>query len=82
MLPAETAALSTPWGVLVPNRQTKRDQVAVVYDRGSPPPEITIQSIAGNVQSVIADGVAVAVVAQAAGPALSPEDILLVERYI
>jgi hypothetical protein len=31
---------------------------------------------------VLADGIAVAVVARACGPLISPEDVLLVERHI
>ncbi len=71
-----------PQGAFVPDSRTNRDQVAVVYDKGNPPPEITIRAISGSVQSVLADGVAVAVVAHAAGPGLSAEDVLLVERTV
>lgn len=78
--PPREAATAEPRGMLVPNSRTNRDQVAVVYDKGNPPPEITIRSISGEVQSVLADGVAVAVVARAAGPGLSAEDVILVER--
>ncbi|KIN64767.1 hypothetical protein Z946_3659 [Sulfitobacter noctilucicola] len=73
---------AAPQGMLVPDSSTDHDKVAVVYDKGAPPPEITIRTIAGNVHSVLADGVAVAVVARAAGPGLSVEDILLVERAV
>ena len=68
-----------PKGILVPDRQTKRDKVAVVYENGETPPEITVQAISGSVSSVHADSVAVAVVARANGPDLSAEDVLLVE---
>lgn len=72
----------TPMGILVPDRYTKRDKVAVVYDKGDPPPRITVQEISGTVSSVHADGVAVAVVARATGPDLLAEDVLLVERSL
>lgn len=73
---------AAPQGAFVPDSRTNRDHVAVVYDKGNPPPEITIRAISGSVQSVLADGVAVAVVAHAAGPGLSAEDVLLVERTV
>ena len=68
-----------PKGILVPDRRTQRDKVAVVYENGETPPEITVKAISGWVSSVHADGVAVAVVARAYGPDLSAEDVLLVE---
>lgn len=71
-----------PKGVLVPDTQTKRDKVVVVYQQGSPPPEITVHEVSGTVCTVHADGVAVAVVARANGPDLTPEDVLLVERVV
>ena len=63
-------------------KRPKRDKVAVVYDKGDPPPHITVQEISGTVSSVHADGVAVAVVARATGPDLLAEDVLLVERSL
>lgn len=69
-----------PHGILVPDTRNQRDRVAVVYAKGHPPPEITVEAISGTVTSVLADGVAVAVIARASGPDLSPEDVLLVER--
>ena len=56
-------------------------RIAVVYDHGDPPPEITILRTAGNVQTVLANGVAVAIVACADGPDLAAEDVMLVERF-
>ena len=56
------------------------DQVAVVYDKGQTPPEITIMQVSGFVHTVLADGIAVAVVACTSGPAPSAENVLLVER--
>lgn len=71
-----------PQGVLVPDTASKHDNVAVVYNKGDTPPEITVKAISGDVQTVLADGIAVAVVARASGPVISPEDVLLVERCI
>lgn len=71
-----------PQGILVPDAAHKCDKVAVVYTKGHTPPEITVQTISGAVQTVLADGIAVAVVARASGPMISPEDVLLVERYV
>ncbi|WP_370401714.1 hypothetical protein [Sulfitobacter sp. JB4-11] len=71
-----------PQGLLVPDTTEKCDRVAVVFDKGQAPPEITIKEISGSVHTVLADGIAVAVVARAAGPAPSAEDVLLVERYV
>ncbi len=72
----------SPQGALVPNTIHNYDQVAVVYDKGQTPPEITIREVSGSVHTVLADGVAVAVIARASGPAVSAEDVLLVERVI
>ena len=67
-------------GALVPDTLQDRDQVAVVYNKGDQPPEITIHKISGTVHSVLANGIAVAVVARASGPAPTVDDVLLVER--
>jgi hypothetical protein len=71
-----------PQGVLVPDTDFKHDQVAVVYNKGDTPPKITVKTISGDVQTVLANGIAVAVVARAFGPTISPEDVLLVERHV
>jgi hypothetical protein len=68
-----------PQGALVPDEQQEQDQIAVVYDRGNPP-KITIRQVSGTVHTVLADGVAVAVIASASGPAPTAADVLLVER--
>ncbi len=82
-MPSEHTRPSTaPQGALVPDNLRDCDQVAVVYNKGETPPEITIRDVSGSVQTVLADGVAVAVIASAAGRALSPDDVLLVERAI
>ncbi|MDF1728011.1 MAG: hypothetical protein P1U53_09700 [Sulfitobacter sp.] len=71
-----------PQVALVPDTAHDCDQVAVVYNRGETPPEITVEETAGSVQTVLVNGVAVAVIARAFGPAVRPEDVLLVERHI
>ena len=72
-------SVGLPQGILVPDRTTKRDKVAVIYGTGHPPPRITVHNISEVVSSVHADGIAVAVVARADGPGLCAEDVLLVE---
>lgn len=69
-------------GALVPDRTEDMDHIAVVYDKGDTPPQITIKQVSGSVHTVLANGVAVAVVARAYGNAPSPADVLLVERRI
>ncbi len=79
--PQAAEAETTPQGALVPDLLHDCDQIAVVYDKGRTPPEITIKQVSGFVHTVLADGIAVAVVARASGPAPSAEDVLLVERF-
>ena len=67
---------------LVPHSDDGCDHIAVVYKKGDAPPEITIHEVSGSVHTVCADGVAVAVVARADGPAPQADDVLLVERYV
>ncbi|UWR23756.1 hypothetical protein [Sulfitobacter sp. S190] len=70
-------------GALVPDgREDDKDHIAVVYDKGDTPPLITIEEVSGTVHTVLANGVAVAVVADAAGRAPSAADVLLVERSV
>lgn len=71
-----------PQGSLVPDSLHNCDQVAVVYDKGQTPPHITVKRVSGSVHTVLADGVAVAVVASASRPTLNPDDVLLVERSV
>ena len=80
--PMNDATAPCPQGLLVPDATQKCDHVAVVVDKGQNPPEITIKQVSGTVHTVLADGVAVAVVARATGPAPSVEDVLLVERHV
>ena len=82
LLPFTAPTEPGPQGALVPDSMRDNDQIAVIYDKGQTPPEITIHAVSGNVYTVMADGVAVAVVASATGPAPSKEDVLLVERTI
>ena len=67
-------------GALVPDSLQDSDHIAVVYDKGETPPEITILQVSGTVHTVCANGVAVAVVARTTGPVLEVDDVLLVER--
>lgn len=71
-----------PQGALVPDMARDCDQVAVVYNKGESPPEITVKTVSNSVQTVLANGVAVAVIASAFGPTISPDDVLLVERCV
>lgn len=82
LMPNAQASQAAPQGAFVPDIMHDCDQVAVVYNKGETPPEITIRQVSGSVHTVLADGVAVAVIARAAGPAVSPEDVLLVERSV
>ena len=70
-----------PEGAFIPVDEDDDDRIAVVYKSGDAPPEITIFETADNVQTVCANGVAVAVVAGCESPKLTVNDILLVERY-
>ena len=69
-------------GALVPDSLHNSDHIAVVYNKGDTPPEITVHEVSGCVHKVCANGVAVAVVACSSGPALHAEDVLLVERTV
>ncbi len=72
--------MSSPEGALVRNTLHACDQIAVVYDKGQTPPTVTITQVSGSVHTVMADGIAVAVVARASGPAPCVDDVVLVER--
>lgn len=73
--------LFQPEGAFMSDLEDKGDHVVVVYPHEKGPPEITVQSTAQDVQTVLADGIAVAVVARADGPQLFPSDIVLVEHH-
>lgn len=81
-MPVASHPCSGPEGAIIPDVAEDEDKIAVVYDRGQTPPTITITDIAGGVQTVHANGVAVAVVACADGPRLTVDDVLLVERFV
>lgn len=75
-------AQSAPIGASVPDAEAPYDHVAVIYPKGQTPPMITVETLSDTVQTVLADGVAVAVVARADGPTLIPSDVLLIERVV
>ena len=75
-------ASDIPQGALISGGRFGEDKIAVVYDHGDTPPEITVEQTAGQIQTILANGVAVAIVACARGPRVSAEDVLLVERYM
>ncbi|AVL54794.1 hypothetical protein CEP88_05735 [Roseobacter denitrificans] len=71
-----------PEGAVIAAAQgAAHSRIAVYYDHASPPPEITISRSAGLVQTVLADGIAVAIVAGAKEPDLHKEDVVLIARY-
>ncbi|QFT60228.1 hypothetical protein FIU94_15480 [Sulfitobacter sp. THAF37] len=82
MLPTAIRSEPGPQGALVPDSLRDSDKIAVIYDKGQTPPEITIRRDSGSVHTVLADGIAVAIVASANGPAPSKDDVLLVERAV
>lgn len=67
---------------LVPDSDEKHDHVAVIYQGGKEPPQITIDQVSDQVHTVFANGIPVAVVASADGYAPAPEDVLLVEHFL
>ncbi|MEH6644266.1 hypothetical protein [Sulfitobacter sp.] len=69
-------------GALIPDARGETDHIAVVYDEGEAPPEITINKVSVSVHTVLANGVAVAVIASANGKAPNVSDVLLVERWV
>ena len=82
LLPCVSAFEPGLHGALVPDSYDENDHIAVVFNKGETPPEITIHEVSGSVHTVCANGIAIAVVASATGPAPSADDVLLVERYI
>ncbi len=73
---------ASPLGSLVHDAMHNCDQIAVVYDKGQRPPHITVTCGPGSVHTVLADGIAIAIVASASRPTLSPDEVLLVERSL
>ena len=82
LMPLKAECEKGPTGALVPNAKGDTDHIAVVYDKGETPPTITIKQVSGTVHTVLADGIAIAVVARSTGDAPSASDVLLVERSI
>lgn len=82
LMPPQAHCERGPKGALVPDAYGETDHIAVVYDKGDTPPEITIKQISGSVHTVLANGIAVAVVARSNGTAPSVSDVLLVERRV
>lgn len=71
-----------PQGALIPDTDAGFDHIAVVYDEGEQPPEITIKQVSGTVHTVLANGIAVAVIAKASGKVPCVSDVVLVERSV
>ncbi|WP_227269332.1 hypothetical protein [Roseobacter weihaiensis] len=69
-------------GALIADNTASDDRIVVLYDHGAPPPEITISQTAGQIQTVLANGVAVAVIARSGRPRLTAQDVVLVERFV
>jgi hypothetical protein len=82
LMPLQAEYERGPKGALVPDIEGDTDHIAVVYDKGDTPPEITITQVSGSVHTVLANGIAVAVVARSTGEAPSASDVLLVERSV
>jgi hypothetical protein len=80
LMPVQAQCEKGLQGALIPDCNEDMDHIAVVYDKGDTPPHITIKQVSGSVHTVLADGIAVAVVARATGKAPTPADVLLVER--
>jgi len=82
LMPPQAHCERGPMGALIPDAHGEADHIAVVYDKGETPPEITIKQVSGSVHTVLANGIAVAVVARSNGIAPCVADVLLVERRI
>ena len=80
-MPMGLGASGSPQGALISTQADNEQRIAVVYEHGETPPEITIKQTARNIQTVMANGVAIAIVACAAGPQISVTDVVLVERF-
>lgn len=80
-MPVSPKSVSGPEGALFADEAEAKGKIAVIYDHGDTPPEITIEGDKGPIQTILADGVAIVIVACARGPNLSTQDVVLVERY-
>jgi len=81
-MPVSAHRAQAPEGAILPDADEETDQIAVVYSRGENPPVVTISRISEKLQMVLADGIAVAIVASHDGNRLTPQDVLLVERFV
>ena len=81
-MPVSAHSAQEPEGALLQDAEDAADTIAVVYTKGQTPPEITISHVSDTLQMVLADGVAVAIVASHYGARLKPQDVLLVERFV
>ncbi|MEM7521305.1 MAG: hypothetical protein AAF307_09730 [Pseudomonadota bacterium] len=81
-MPPAHVGVQAPQGALVPSPDAARDHVAVVYERRLGPPEITVKNPGACVQTVLADGMPIAIIASASAPSITAADVLLVERVL
>ncbi len=82
LMPAQAHCERGPKGALIPDAHGEADHIAVVYDKGDTPPEITIKQVSSSVHTVLANGIAVAVVARLNGTAPRVSDVILMERRV
>ncbi|GFE51662.1 hypothetical protein So717_34150 [Roseobacter cerasinus] len=66
--------------VIVPQPCAGALGLAVIYDRNSPPPRITITQVSQMIQTIHADGIAVAVMACAQSAGMNADDVPLIQR--
>lgn len=82
LMPMAKITSPGPEGAVLADDTSDNSKIAVVYDHGDGPPEITIIDSGRQVLTVYANGAPVAVVAKATGPQLTPSDVVLVERFM
>ena len=71
-----------PEGILFDGETGDEGKIAVVYNGGEAPPKITVMDSCDRVQTVLANGIAVAVVVRPKETPLKPDDVMLLERLI
>lgn len=71
---------SAPEAVIIPQPCDGTPGLAVIYDRNSPPPRITIMQVSKMIQIIHADGVPVAMMASAQSSGMKAEDVPLIQR--
>jgi hypothetical protein len=81
-LPMHADPMTGPEGAFVSDVTEEDDRVVVIYPHGNQPPKITVHNTPHGVHTVLANGVAVAVVARSNGPELDASEVVLVERYM